>query len=421
MLPMPTGALTISADMKILWFVNNLFPGAAALLGREVVNKGWWMMSLADRLAKEPGVNLTVATETDLVRKEFAGHIDGIRYVMMPAPWRAKHRRALGVLGWDSLVSQCENLVTREKPDVVVFHGTELGYGLVTPLLKVPALVSLQGILNPYYPHYWGELKGSWRRWLYPSAMLGDLFYRRRMPNERTIIAANRFFLGRTEWDKAHMRAINPSAVYFHEDRVLRPIFLRSAWNLAGAERGRVYTTTTPAFLKGTTCLVEAMALVRQTHPTARLVIGGPIGTKGVGAHIHRQIRRLGLGDYVEFTGYLSGDKIVENLLKSHVYVIPSYIENSPNNLAEAQAVGVPCVGSYAGGIPNMIEHGRTGLLFNVGDPAVLAERIRAILGDEELASQLSSAARAVAARRHDPDRVVAAHLAACKASMSTS
>ena len=402
--------------MKILWFVNNVFPGAAALLGREVMNKGWWMVSLADRLAKEPGITLTVATETDLVRQEVAGDAAGIRYVMLPAPWRAKHRRALGILGWDSLVRQCEDLVSREKPDVVVFHGTELGYGLVTPRLKVPALVSLQGILNPYHPHYWGELKGSWRRWLHPSAMLGDFFYRRRMPNERTIIATNRLFLGRTEWDKAHMRAINPTGAYFHEDRVLRPIFLSSAWNLAAAERGRVYTTTTPAFLKGTSCLVEAMALVRQTHPASRLVIGGPIGTKGVGDHIRRRIRRLGLGDRVEFAGYLSADKIVDNLLRAHVYVIPSFIENSPNNLAEAQAVGVPCVGSYAGGIPSMIEHGCTGLLFNVGDPAVLAQRIRSILDDDVLAAHLSFSARTMAAHRHDPDRVVAAHLAACRA-----
>lgn len=404
--------------MNILWFVNNVFPGAASLLGKEVMNKGWWMMSLADRLAREPGVRLTVATETELVREEVVGEVDGIRYVMMPAPWRAKHRRALGILGWDSLVRQCEALVGRENPDVVVFHGTELGYGLVTPRLKVPALVSLQGILNPYHPHFWGELKGSWRRWLYPSAMLGDLFYRRRMPNETAIIAANRFFLGRTEWDRAHMRAINPTGAYFHEDRVLRPIFLKSAWDLDRAERGRIYTTTTPAFLKGTPCLVEAMALVRRTHPFVRLVIGGPIGSRGVGGYIRRRVRELGLDDKVEFAGYLSGGGIVENLLRAHVYVIPSHIENSPNNLAEAQAVGVPSVGSYAGGIPSMIEHGRTGLLFNVGDPAVLAERIRALLDDDDLARRLSAAARSQAALRHDPDKVVAAHLAACRAAM---
>jgi L-malate glycosyltransferase len=405
--------------MRILWLVNNVFPDAAGLVGAQVSNTGWWLVALARRLASEPGVSLTIATETGLVRDPFAGERDGVRYVLLPEPWRAKHRRALGILGWDSLVDACARLAEDERPDVVVIHGTEFGYGLVTPRLRVPALVSLQGILNPYYPHYWGELKGSWRRWLYLSAMIGDFFYRQRMPHERSIIAGNRHFLGRTDWDRAHMRAINPTGAYFHEDRVLRPEFHEASWNLAKAERGRIYTTTTPAFLKGTTCLIDAMALVRQTHPAARLVIGGPIGTTGVGAHIRRRVHRLGLGDHVEFVGYLSGDKIVENLQRAHAYVIPSYIENSPNNLAEAQAVGVPCVGSYAGGIPSMIEHGRTGLLFNVGDAAVLAERIRAILDDDDLVGRLSVSAREVAARRHDPGRVVSAHLAACRAAIA--
>ena len=406
--------------MRILWFVNNVFPAAARLAGVEVKNTGWWLVALAARLAREPGVQLTIATETGLVREELAGEVGGVRYILMPEPWRAKHRRALGVLDWSSLVDNCADLEAREQPDVVVIHGTEFGYGLVTQRLAVPAIVSLQGILNPYYPHYWGELKGTWRRWLYPSAMLGDFFYRQRMPHERAIIAGNRHFLGRTDWDRAHMRAINPHGAYFHEDRVLRPEFHQACWNLGKAERGLVYTTTTPAFLKGTSCLVEAMTLVRQTHPHARLVIGGPIGNKGVGAHIHRCVRRHGMADRVEFAGYLSGDAIVRNLLRAHVYVIPSYIENSPNNLAEAQAVGVPCVGSYAGGIPSMIEHGRTGLLFNVGDAAMLAERIRAILDDDDLARTLSAGARAVAVSRHDPEKVAAAHLAACRAAAAT-
>jgi glycosyltransferase involved in cell wall biosynthesis len=197
---------------------------------------------------------------------------------------------------------------------------------------------------------------------------------------------------------------------------VLRPEFHSAEWRLEAAERGRIYTTTTPAFLKGTPCLVEALALLRQTHPCARLTIGGPIGEKGVGGYIRAKADRLGVSDAIEYLGYLSGPAIVDNLRRAHVYAIPSHIENSPNNLAEAQAVGVPCVASYAGGIPSMIDHGRTGLLFNVGDAAMLAERLRQLLDDDDLAWRISAESKREATVRHDPAAVTAAHLAACRA-----
>lgn len=406
--------------MKILWFVNNVFPDAAKLAGIRVQNNGWWLCALAGQLQRRADVELTVVTETPLVTADVSGVVDGVRYVLLPAPWRAKVRRSFGLLGWDSLIRRCQEEVSRWRPDVVVVHGTEHGYGLAAPCLGVPVIVSLQGILNPYYPHYWGELKGSLRRFLYPLSVFGSLYYRQRMPMERDIISANRHFLGRTDWDRAHMRAFRPDGTYHHEPRVLRPEFYRTQWNLADAERGRIYTTTTPSFLKGTPCLIEAFALLLKTHPYAKLVIGGNIGKGGVGGYIRRKARRLGVSDSIEYLGYLSGDEIVENLRRAHVYAIPSHIENSPNNLAEAQAVGVPCVASYAGGIPSMVDHGRTGLLFNVGDAPMLADRLRAVLDDDGLARAISVESRRETAQRHDPGAVTAAHLAACRAVLAS-
>jgi glycosyltransferase involved in cell wall biosynthesis len=94
-------------------------------------------------------------------------------------------------------------------------------------------------------------------------------------------------------------------------------------------------------------------------------------------------------------------------LCKSHVFAISSYIENSPNSLCEAMLVGMPCAASYAGGIPSLVEEGKTGLFFPPGDAAVLAGKIRQIFLDDDLAVRLGSQARLEAMKRHSPEQVV--------------
>jgi len=78
-------------------------------------------------------------------------------------------------------------------------------------------------------------------------------------------------------------------------------------------------------------------------------------------------------------------------------------------------SVGLPCVGSYAGGIPSLMEHERTGLLFPPGDAPLLAASIMRIFRDDDLAGRLGRAAKAEASVRHEPDRVISQLLDAYK------
>jgi glycosyltransferase involved in cell wall biosynthesis len=77
--------------------------------------------------------------------------------------------------------------------------------------------------------------------------------------------------------------------------------------------------------------------------------------------------------------------------------------------------VGLPCVASYAGGIPSLIEQGRTGLLFPAGDAPLLADAIIRIFRNDDLSVRLGDAARAEASERHAPERVLSQLLNAYK------
>src|SRR5262249_12035789 len=82
-------------------------------------------------------------------------------------------------------------------------------------------------------------------------------------------------------------------------------------------------------------------------------------------------------------------------------------------SLCEALQVGTPSVATYIGGIPSLVQHGRTGLMFPAGDAAMLADSIARIFRDDDFAAHLGLAARMEASERHNPRRVASPALEA--------
>jgi len=93
---------------------------------------------------------------------------------------------------------------------------------------------------------------------------------------------------------------------------------------------------------------------------------------------------------------------MIEEYQNAHVFVCPSSIENSPNSLGEAQLIGTPSIAAYVGGVPDMVIHGQTGLLYRFEEVEMLAEHIRNVFTDGQLAQQLSTGAIEAAGKRHD-------------------
>lgn len=94
------------------------------------------------------------------------------------------------------------------------------------------------------------------------------------------------------------------------------------------------------------------------------------------------------------FTGYLQGPDLAAAYAAADVFAFPSDTETLGFVAMEAMASGVPVVGARAGGVPDVIRHGETGLLFSPGNENELAVALSRLLDDEALRSRLGRAAR---------------------------
>jgi glycosyltransferase involved in cell wall biosynthesis len=105
--------------------------------------------------------------------------------------------------------------------------------------------------------------------------------------------------------------------------------------------------------------------------------------------------------------GKITSKQIVESMQAADLYVSASHIENSPNNVAEAQLLGIPCIASDVGGTSTYIENNISGVLIPPGDPYALAATIKNLSQDEKKRKLLALASRKTALLRHDKKRIV--------------
>ena len=103
--------------------------------------------------------------------------------------------------------------------------------------------------------------------------------------------------------------------------------------------------------------------------------------------------------------GSLDAEGMKEQFLKSHVFVCPSAMENSPNSIGEAMLLGVPCVAANVGGVHNLLVDGGDGLLYPAGSVEALSEKIIEIFEKEFISEKYSHNARRHARETHDADQ----------------
>ncbi|MFC1574980.1 glycosyltransferase [Gemmatimonadota bacterium] len=157
---------------------------------------------------------------------------------------------------------------------------------------------------------------------------------------------------------------------------------------------------------KGHDVLLEAVGSIREDHPRARFLL---FGQGPLLDQVTRQIREAGLSEVVSLPGFR--EDLPRILPCLDLLVHPATREGLGIILLQASAAGVPIVASRAGGIPEAVIHGKTGLLVSPGDPGALAGAVSALLSDGRRARAMGEAGRRHVLMEFSPDRMVEGNL----------
>lgn len=142
---------------------------------------------------------------------------------------------------------------------------------------------------------------------------------------------------------------------------------------------------------KGQDVLIKGISLLHHKYPdlVVKFIGAGPMKTK-----YQKLADELGVQDHCHFLGELPHDEVLKHLARSTISVVPSRSDNFPTTVIESLSVGTPVIASNTGGIPDIFQHNKEGLLVPPGDPQALAHSIDIMLSHEELRRKMGEHAR---------------------------
>jgi glycosyltransferase involved in cell wall biosynthesis len=405
--------------MRVLWFTNtsSLYKN----FSKHSYHGGGWIESLERVISQSAEVELAISFfhQTDEVK-----HVqDDVTYYPIRKTRKGSAGRFFqnwsGKITEPSHIDKFKAVIADFKPDIIQVFGTEGPFAAIQTVTDVPVVIHIQGLVNPYlnayYPPGISEYDILFSRHFFIGHLLGnsDLFLRKRFrkmaKREVGYLSNAKYIIGRTHWDRSVTRLMAPESLYFHGDEVLRPLFYTlEQWTKKSDEKIKIISTISSTPFKGIDMILKTAAILKTyTGLTFEWQVAG----LGKNNHFVRFFEdRTGIRSEdcnIKFLGVRSAADLAELLLMANVFAHPSYIDNSPNSVCEAQMVGLPVIACNSGGVPSLIEDGISGVLVPANAPIEMASGIARIATDPFLSEKLSKNARAQARMRHATDKIL--------------
>lgn len=399
--------------MRILWFTAT--PSGYTTNNNQY-NGGGWIES-AERVVREDK-EIELAVSFNLNGQPFKVIQNGVCYYPIAdiptSKFQYYHNLLLGNKhserkSWDYWLEKYKCIIDDFRPDLIHIWGSESTYGLVYKITDIPIVLHIQGIMNPYMNAYLPPLV-SWKEYIRQSVSLKrvkDLIaevklWKLSCYREREIISGIHNYLGRTTWDERTIHVMNPSSKYFHVDEILRDSFYNNFERSLPKKLTIVTTISNPLYKGFDLVLKSAKILKENLKLDFEWLCYGNINPQFI-EHIVG-IRHDNVN--VKLMGVASQEQLVRTELNATLYFHPSYIDNSPNSLCEAQMLGLPIVSTNVGGISSLIDDGETGYLIPSNDPYQAAYLIEKLYIDKELNITLGKKGQDIARKRHNKETI---------------
>lgn len=414
--------------MRVLWVCNIILPAVARQLGVPHSNREGWLTAMMDRFLQEQhrnritlGIAFPVTEELGNIDRDMTfGEEESCHCYGFIEDLSTPEK-------YDSAIEdRMKEILEDFKPDIVHIFGTEFPHALAClRAYRRPArtLISIQGLVSSCAEAYMADLPTSVQRQVTfrdlvkkDSLKQQQAKFQKRGLYEKEAIRLTGHIAGRTDFDREMTSNINPEAKYHLLNETMRSCFYRDRWKRNECIPYSIFLSQGDYPLKGFHYLLKAMPMVLAQYPEAQVFVAGNnilrnetwqdrLKRSAYGKYLKKLIRENHLKDKVTMLDSLDAEGMKEQFLKSHVFVCPSALENSPNSLGEAMLLGVPCVAADVGGVHNILMDGGDGLLYPAGSVEGLAEKLIEIFSKESISQQYSQNARRHARETHDADQ----------------
>ena len=284
------------------------------------------------------------------------------------------------------------DLIRRYKPDVVHAQGTDLA-GLLAVDSGLPNVVTVHGLLAEcakFQTDFLTRLRAK---------LVASLTERRTVRRAANLIAISPYVRQYYEREIKGRVFDIPNAV--------SPAYFEA---LHTPEKGRLLFAGRIANGKG---LVELLHAVSQVpSQVIKLILAGATTDSAYEALIRRIAGELGIAPKVVFTGLLDEPSLIREFERAEALVLPSFQETAPMVVQQAMAAGLAVVASNVGGIPNLIRHGESGLLFEAGNVAALVTLLKRLESNPSLSRRLGANGKIDAEARFNSSSVARATIA---------
>lgn len=396
--------------IKILWVCNLPLLEVQNIFGIKSYNESW-LTGISNQLRKREDIVLHYAFPQNRFKRTINKRINGITfwgfYNWNSNPYKLHKEREADI----------KTIIDIITPDIVHIFGTEYAHSLeciysIKNDKKI--LVSLQGLTSELAKVYSkgipirNQLIGKIVSNKYQCILKEKYVFYQRGKNEIKVLSQIRNAIGRTDWDKACLKKINPTCAYYHCNEILRDTFYDGNWDISKIKRNSIFMSQASYPIKGLHILILALPIIKKKYPDVQVYVAGDKGfltESAYGDYVSSIIRKNNVERNILFLGSLSAEKIKKRMLKSHIMLMPSLLENSPNSVGEAMKIGTPVIASEIGGIPSMVHNKVEGLLYSPMDKSELAKKVCYIFSHDNLALFLSENGRKIAGNLYDRKR----------------
>ena len=403
--------------MKVIWLINVPIPQVAKAAGLKEVPFGGWLVQLADKMSDYEDVHLYIVFKQTEKENSVIGEVGKIKYCGFYQNVFETDRFS------DAQKKQFDEIIQEYNPDVVQIFGTEHlhSYEMIQVCKEHKILdrvvVTIQGMISIYALHYYADIPWwvrygfSIRDLMRGNVHAGKRQFEKKGVYEEAVIKEAKNVIGRTDWDEACARRLNPNVRYFHNNETLRKSFYEARWEYGKCRKHSIFCSQAGYPIKGLHYMLDAFSEIKKEYEDATLYIAGEDFRKKselkqtlYQKFLLRKMKRAGLMEAVVFTGQLAEKDMRDAYLNTNVFVCPSSIENSPNSVGEAMLLGVPVVTADVGGVKNMLQH-EEGYIYQHDATYMLAYYVKKVFREGNDVYEMTERAHKHAQLTHNADK----------------